>query len=102
MQNTSRVLLSSKYNLTQIQLMATHGKQIATPIAFINTNECKTILRDITGQSTPHSINFVLDTDSNHYYTNSKWLFLAYISYCMNADLSDAIKYAIDGSEVVA
>jgi hypothetical protein len=88
------VTLMPEFNLSQIFNNA-HNQAIATPTEFINSTDCKSLLRELTGQSTPHHFTMHLNKPSNHYYTHSKWLFLAYIRHCFGANLNDAITVAL-------
>lgn len=92
---SNKITTTAAFDLSQIFNNA-DNQAIATPTEFINSLDCKDLLRELTGQSTPQHFTMSIDATSNHYYTNSKWLFLAYIRHCFGANLTKSISLALE------
>lgn len=90
----NKINTAPAFDLSQIFHNA-DNQAVATPTEFINSADCKELLRELTGQSTPHHFTMHLNKSSNHYHTHSKWLFLAYIRHCFGSNLNDAITVAL-------
>lgn len=90
LQNKHNVTLMPEFNLSQLHAHA-HKQGITTPTEFINSNDCKELLKELTGQSQPHHFTFYLKQPAKEFYTHSRWLFLAYIRYCFGNNLTTAI-----------
>ncbi|TXJ00345.1 MAG: hypothetical protein E6Q32_06600 [Neisseriales bacterium] len=91
----NKITTTAAFDLSQIFNNA-DNQAIATPTEFINSTDCKDLLRELTGQSTPQHFTLHLNKSSNHYCTHSKWLFLAYVRHCFGSNLNDAITVALE------
>ncbi len=99
MSNKSKVTLLPEFNLSQLYTNS-QADEAVPPTKFINSQDCKNLLKDITGRSEPQTLSLYLNLSAGHYYTHSKWLFLAYVRHCFGNNLDNVIANVL--SEVVA